>query len=115
MPNKKIIFWVSDEIYFINDELEKELLIELNINIKSIDILNEYIFFIRSSKSKNSYLYFFNDDYTLNKKMNLSNTEFLLKLDINTFIFLEKSDKNKLVIMKIIKEKNKTIYRYNTK
>ena len=51
LPNKKIIFWVSDEIYFINDELEKELLIELNISIKSIDILNEYIFFIRSSKS----------------------------------------------------------------
>lgn len=112
LPNKKIIFWVSDEIYFINDELEKELLIELNISIKSIDILNEYIFFIRSSKSKNSYLYFFNDDYTLNKKMNLSNTEFLLKLDINTFIFLEKSDKNKLVIMKIIKEKNKKIKQF---
>ena len=109
LPNKKIIFWVCDEIYFINDELEKQLLIELDIYIKSIDILNDYIFFICSSKTKNSYLYFFNDDYTLNKKMNLSNTDFLLKLDINTFIFIEKSDKNKLVIMKIIKGNNKKL------
>ena len=41
--------------------------------------------------------------------MNLSNTDFLLKLDINAFIFLEKSDKNKLVIMKIIKGNNKKL------
>lgn len=113
LPNKKIIFWVDNEIYFIDDELEKKILIELDITIKSIDFLNDYIFFIRStSKSKNSYLYFFNDDYTLNKKMNLLNTEFLLKLDINTFIFLEKSDKNKLIIMKILKEKNKKIKQF---
>ena len=92
LPNKTLIFWIDREIYFITDELEKELLIELDMTIKSFDYLNEYIFFINSSDSKNSYLYLLNDDYTLNKKMNLLNTEFLLKLDINTFIFLEKSD-----------------------
>lgn len=114
LPNKKVIFWVYDEIYFITDEPEKELLIELDIAIKSFEYLDEFTFFICSSESINSYLYFFNDDYTLNKTMNLLNSEFLLKLDINTFIFLEKSDKNKLVIMKILKEKekNKKIKQY---
>ena len=107
LPNKKVIFWVNEEIYFITEESEKELLIEVDIVIKSFEYLDEYTFFLCSSEPINSYLYFFNDDYTLNKKMNLLNSEFLLKLDINTFIFLEKSDKNKLVIMKTLKEKEK--------
>ena len=102
LPNGKVIFWICETIYFIIDLLEKEILIELDIIIKTIDILESHIFFIKSSKC--SYLYFFNDDYSLNKKMNLSNTELLLKLSPNTFIFLEKSDTNKLVIMKIEKD-----------
>ena len=100
LSNERVIFWINDTIFFLSDYLEKTELIKFKSDIELINFLDDYTFYIKTDEV-NSFLILFNKDYTINKRMNLLNTDLLLILDIDTFIFLEKTKfKNKLVIMK---------------
>lgn len=110
LPNKKVILWIENKIYFITDLLEKELLININSKIISINCLDNYIFYITTSES--SLLLIFNNNYTLNKKITLFSTELLLNLDNNIFVFLETAKYHKkLFLMKIEESEQKKIDR----
>ena len=100
--NNKEIIWIDNTIYFLSDLWEggKEL-ITFDTNIKLIDILDDFTFFVTTNK--NSYIIYFNNDYSIYKKMNLFKTELLIILDNNTIIVSENNDDNsmkKLIIMK---------------
>ena len=102
LKNGKDIIWINNKIYLLKDFLEEEKeLVEFDSNISSINIIDDFTFFIKT-KNEDSLIIYFNNDYSINKQNNLFKAELLLILDSFTFVVLDKNnnDMQKLIIMK---------------